>query len=364
MARVVLFHGPNRPFEIVERATPQPHEGEIVVRVTCCALCTSDLHTHAGRRQVETPTVLGHEIVGCIEAFGPGAPRQSFDGRDLRVGERVSWSVTASCGSCFACSHELPQKCERVFKYGHYRDDAAHPFAGGLAEYCVLAPGSAMFHVPESLSDPVAASANCATATAAAVLRSANISPEKPQREQMHVVILGAGMLGVTASAMARSCGVETVIVVDPDGARRERARRFGATHVFASDAQTLERELRAVTMGRGADVVLELAGTSDSVQTALKVPRVGGCVILAGTVLPTPSVPLDPENAVRRMLTVRGVHNYAPRDLGTALAFLGGPGRAYPFDDLVGLTMRLDEVEGAFEFAHGHPGQRVAVVM
>jgi alcohol dehydrogenase len=78
--------------------------------------------------------------------------------------------------------------------------------------------------------------------------------------------------------------------------------------------------------------------------------------------VLPTASVPLDPEAVVRRMLTIRGVHNYAPRDLATALDFLAGAGMAYPFAELVSRTYRLDEVEQAFAFAHAHPGSRVAV--
>jgi hypothetical protein len=73
--------------------------------------------------------------------------------------------------------------------------------------------------------------------------------------------------------------------------------------------------------------------------------------------------VPLDPEMVVRRMLTIRGVHNYTPRDLATALDFLDGPGEAYPFTGLVGRTFRLDEVEQAFVYAHAHPGSRVAVV-
>ncbi len=356
MARAVLFHGPDRPLEIVERPTPPTRGQEIVVRVTCCTLCSSDLHSHSGRRTVATPTVLGHEIVGRIEAFGPDASRSDFHGADLVIGARVSWNVAANCGSCFSCNNELPQKCDRLFKYGHQRVDDDRLFAGGLADYVVLVPGTALFRVPEALSDSVAASANCATATVAAVFRAAgNI--------RRNVIIFGAGVLGLTACAMARSSGVDAVMVVDPDPAPRERALAFGATHVFPSEPKALESAIADFTDGRGVDAALELAGVADAVKSALASTRIGGTVVLAGTVLPTPSVPLDPEDVVRRLLTIRGVHNYAPRDLATALEFLAGPGKAYPFAELVTRRFRLDEIESAFAFAHANPGQRVAVV-
>lgn len=348
MARAVLFHGPGRPLEVRHFPTPSPRGAEILVRVLCCMLCSSDLHTHAGRRRVPTPTVLGHEIVGEVEARGPDAPR--IDGR-------VSWSVVASCGACFFCATALPQKCEWLHKYGHEPFRAESPFRGGLAEYVLLAPGTAVFRVPNALCDPLAAMANCATATVAAVLR---ISGQLGDR---NVLILGAGLLGLTASAMARCAGAKQVIVSDPDPARRQVASDFGATHVASADVSECAALLAEVTQGRGADVVLELAGVQASVQSALVQARIGGVIILAGTVLPTPAVALDPEQVVRRMLTIRGVHNYVPDDLHTALDFLAGPGRAFPFASLIGRSFRLDEVEEAFAEAHANPGVRVAVV-
>jgi threonine dehydrogenase-like Zn-dependent dehydrogenase len=197
--------------------------------------------------------------------------------------------------------------------------------------------------VPDEIPDPVAAMANCATATAAALLRAGGFLPGR------RVAILGAGVLGVTAAAMARAGGAREVSVADPSAERRARAAEFGATHTDES-------------IGPGADLVLECAGTAESVAAALALPRVGGTVILAGTVRPTPPVPLDPERVVRRLLTIRGVHNYAPADLEVAVAFLAGPGRAFPFAGLVGRTFALDEVEEAFAHAHAHPGSRVAV--
>lgn len=338
--------------------------------MVCSALCTSDLHTHAGRRSTPTPTVLGHETVGTIDAFGPEAPTQDFLGQPLRLGDRVSWSVAASCGACYFCTNGLPQKCAELFKYGHRAIDRESLFVGGLADVVMLVPGTSVFRVPEGLPDEIAACANCATATAAAVLRTAAevFAPGTTACEPLGalrgktILILGGGPLGLTACAMAQAAGASEILLSDPDPAGRERARSFGAGHVYSADEVELARGVADRTGGRGADIVLELAGVASSVQASLLHGRIGAAVILAGTVLPTPSVPLDPERVVRRMLTIRGVHNYAPGDLGEALVFLAGPGRSYPFASLIGRTFGLDEVDLAFAHAHAHRGQRVMV--
>src|SRR5437867_2112418 len=101
MGRVVLFHGPDRPLELARFAVPEPRGAEVLIRVSCCTLCRSDLHTHAGRRPGPTPAVLGHEIVGRIAALGPDAPRTDLQGAGLAVGDRVTWTVVTSCGRCF-----------------------------------------------------------------------------------------------------------------------------------------------------------------------------------------------------------------------------------------------------------------------
>jgi alcohol dehydrogenase len=354
MVRSVLFHGPGRPLELVRLPTPEPRGAELLVRVTTCTLCRSDLHTHAGRRAEPTPTVLGHEVVGRVEAFGPAAPRVDAAGVPVRVGDRVSWAIVASCGACFYCAEGLPQKCERPYKYGHERATPERPFGGGLADVIVLVPGTAWFRVPDDLPDSVAAPANCATATAAALLRQAG-----PVAGRC-VLVLGAGVLGLTVCAMARAAGARAVLAADPAPEARQRAAAFGATAVIPAE---LAAQVAEVTGGRGVDVAFELAGAAATVEAALALVRTGGTVLLAGTVAPVGNVGLDPEKVVRRMLTVRGSHNYHPRDLGAALGFLAGPGRKFPLESLVAATYPLEQAEQAFAQAHALPGARVVVV-
>jgi alcohol dehydrogenase len=357
MGRAVLFHGPGRALELVRCAVPEPRGAEVLVRVSCCTLCRSDLHTHAGRRTVPTPTVLGHEVVGRIEAFGPAASRVDARGVPAAVGSRVTWAVAVGCGQCFFCAEDLPQKCERPYKYGHERVTLERPVGGGLADHVVLVSGTAWLRVPEDVPDRVAAPANCATATVAALLRHGGPVAGRS------VLVLGAGVLGVTACAMARVAGARAVLACDPVPACRERALAFGATYAFPVEPDELAARVAEASHGRGADVVLELAGTPQSVHAGLTLVRTGGTLVLAGTVAPTAGVVFDPEKVVRHMLTIRGVHNYHPRDLEAALAFLAGPGRGFSFERLIAADYPLEEAEQAFAHAHACPGVRVAVI-
>ena len=356
MPRAMVFEAPGKPMAEVVYARPEPAEGEVLVRVSCCTLCRSDLHTHAGRRREATPTVLGHEVVGRIEALGRGVGRRDARGEGVREGDRVTWAIAVGCGGCFYCLDGLPQKCERARKYGHERVSLDRPLSGGLSDWVALAPGTAWFRLPDSIPDELGASANCATATAAAVVRASG------GVAGLRVLVLGAGVLGLTVAAMSRVAGAERVMVSDPERAQRERAPGFGATEVCAANPAELDAVVREATQGRGADVVFELAGRSETVARAVALARTGGTVVLAGTVSPVGTVPLDPEAFVRRMLTLRGVHNYRPGDLAAALDFLAGEGSGFPWSSLLAARYPLAQAEEAFARAHACPGQRVAV--
>ena len=353
-----VFNAPGQDLELKEFPLPRLAPGEALVRVRCCTLCGSDLHTYQGRRPAPVPTILGHEILGTVEELGAGRSLLDGRGRPLVVGDRITWSIAASCGDCFYCGHELPQKCERLFKYGHEEIRAGHPLSGGLAEYCHLTEGTAVFAVEESLPDEVACPASCATATVVAALRAAG-----KLRDDV-VLIQGAGMLGLTACALARSRGASEVIACDIDADRLQLASPFGATRsvLITEDREELKRSVEEWTGGRGVDLALELSGSAIAVESGLELLRIGGRYILVGAVFPTRPVSLSAETVVRRMLSLRGVHNYAPDDLGEALTFLAGNHQRYPFSELITETFPLRQVERAFQHAITTRATRVAV--
>jgi len=357
-ARASVFVGAGQPLEMRAFAVPALGPDEALVRVDCTTLCGSDLHTYLGRRHVPTPTVLGHEVVGRIVAFGPQHTRRDWRGTPLDIGDRISWAVAASCGECFFCRHELPQKCARLFKYGHQSCAAGHPLSGGLAEYCHLAAGSAMLRVPAEIPDAVAASANCAFATAAAALRTAGGGSGKS------VLIQGAGLLGLSAAAMARSAGASQVLVTDVDDERLARAKQFGATAIVnvARDAALLASEVARLTEERGVDVALEMSGTLAAFEQGLRVLRTGGRYVLIGAVRPIGAAPLEVEQVVRKMWRIEGVHNYTPADLAAAIDFLAAHHARFPFRELVAASYPLHQVEAAFEFMLRSKAVRVAI--
>jgi alcohol dehydrogenase len=244
-------------------------------------------------------------------------------------------------------------------KFGHEEIAPGRVLIGGMAEYCHLPEGTAIFRVPPEVSDAAASPANCATATVAAVFRNAGALEDEV------VVIHGAGMLGLTACAMAASGGARCVIAIEPDPRRRGKALRFGADVALDSALGPAEiaARVKELSDGRGADAGLEFAGYPESVELGVGLLRMGGRFVMAGSTFPSRLAQLDAEQLVRRMIRIAGVYNYSPEDLESALAFLAGAVNRFPFEDLVGASFPLREVNAAIAFAEIRRPPRVALV-
>ena len=352
-----VFTGVGLPFELRRFRLPVPGPGEALVRVRCSTICGSDLHTVQGARSAPLPSVLGHETVGIVSAVGDPAPRD-LDGCEVRPGMCVTWSLCASCGECGRCRGGIPQKCETLFKYGHAECNEAGTLSGGLAEYMLLRRGTAILDVPPELPDEVVCPVNCATATVAAAFRAAGSCVGR------RVLIFGAGMLGLTASAWAASHGAARVVVCDPDANRLSLSKDFGADLAVARipESNDLREQLPPSIKSNGFDVIMELSGSPNAVESAGKLADIAGQILLVGTVMDSRLVHLDPQAMVRGLLTMRGVHNYAPQDLRTALAFLADFESQFPFRDLVEHTFSLKDVNKALQTAIESRPVRVAI--
>lgn len=349
-----VFDGHPGVLELREFPTPVPLAGEVVVRVLGCTLCGSDLHSVEGRRRVPTPTVLGHEIVGEIVAINEVAPRVDFSESVLRVGDRVTWAIVASCRNCFYCQRDLPQKCLNAVKYGHEALRPGRELLGGLADHCLLVPGTAVVRLPDDVPLEVACPASCATATIAAAIESLG------ELRDRTVLVLGSGMLGLTACAMAKVAGATTVIAADIDANRRQQAFTFGASHAVAPDA--LSELVPQITNGHGVDAVLECSGSPSAFDAALPRMRLGGTIALIGSVFPTAPVPLALEQIVRRNLTLRGIHNYQPAHLQAAVQFLANHHSQFPFASLVSEWLPLSDAPAAVARARESHSVRIGV--
>ena len=342
VSRAALFERCGEPLKLKNVPVPIPDPGEVLVRVLCCTICGSDLHTFSGRRQSPCPSVLGHEMVGEVLNAGD-TELVDHNKCPINVGDRITWSVAASCGCCDRCHDGMPQKCRTLLKYGHELFDGKTKLSGGLAEHCLLLPGTTIVRVPDALADEIVCPASCATATSFAAVRQAG------ELTGRRVLVMGAGLLGLTTCAIASSQGASEVCLCDVDTARLAKGTEFGVT--------------RSVTEVAGEfDRIFEMSGHPDAVQTAFAATAVGARVVLVGSVSPGPAVTIDPEQIVRRLVTVCGVHNYIPEDLAAAVRFLATEADSFPFSSLVERTFSLDEVNEAFAYARENQPVRVAV--
>ena len=344
-----LFRGPGQAFELHTRPLPRDlAPGEVLVAITLATICGSDLHTSTGRRSAPSPCVLGHEAVGIVlESARPGVPK----------GLRVTWSIADSCGECAPCSRwALPQKCDHLFKYGHAALDDGHGLNGCYASHIVIRPGTALFAVPDTLTDALAAPANCALATVMCALEHLPVPCES-------ALVQGAGLLGVYACAVLRAKGLQRVYCSDAEPERLELLPSFGAIPLHAAPGSWPANAERIRTdCPHGVDLVVELAGTAAVVPEGMDILRTGGLYIWGGMVHSQTAVSLTGEAVVRKCATLRGVHNYAPRHLQAGLRFLDEQREHLPLDRLVSPPLPLEQLNEAFALTATRRWLRVAV--
>ena len=356
MAQISVFHGIGTPFEICN-VPIKVSTDTVLVRVALATICGSDLHTVSGRRSAEVPCVLGHEAVGTV-----AAPTNlcSAEGRPLREGDRIIWSLTTSCGKCRYCTHNnLPQKCETMFKYGHAQSVGEKMLSGSFATHIQLQDGTAIYPIPDTIEDAEAVAINCALATVVNGLETIKTYSGET------AIIHGAGTLGIYAACFLQEKGYDIVAIVDKNTNRLQIAERFGATHTLNSDTTTteeIETIFREKTHGRGFDLAVEVSGAPSALPNLIEWLGVGGRCLTLGYVYPLQDIPLNVHQLVTKCINLQGVHNYHPTVLKSALRFVESNRARYPFAELIGATYPLSKIDIAFETAFRQDAIRIAI--
>lgn len=357
--RIAVYTEPNAPFQVQDYPIRAPHANEALVKISMSTICRSDIHSYHGHRPNPCPGLLGHEIVGKIVALGEGLTHD-MRGDRISVGDRITWSEFFIPGdNYFSEVLDLPQKSQGVEKYGHMAVTTAPHHHGGFAEYCYVLPKSWILRLPDDITDAEATPINCGVATMVAVTEAANI------RLGSTVVIQGLGLLGLYGAALAKSRGAKYVIGLDVNAKRREQATRFGVDIALDAGRAPAEllKEISALCQPEGADAVIEVCGVADVLPLGLEMVRVGGTYVLAGLVSPGANVNLDANRFVKKMITLKGVHNYHPRHLIEALDFVMKNKTIFPFADLVDGQYALDDVTQAMSDASSQRVLRAAIV-
>jgi putative phosphonate catabolism associated alcohol dehydrogenase len=358
--RLAVYGAPNRPFEIVSLPIRAPRKGEALVKIRMCTICRSDIHSYLGHRPNPCPGVLGHEIIGDIVALGEGITHD-LRGDALAAGDRVTWSEYFIPGSNYYTEVlDLPQKSPGVDKYGHMAVTTDPYHHGGFGEYCYILPRSWILKLPPDLTDEEATPVNCGVATVMCVTEQAEI------RMGDAVVVQGLGLLGLYAAAISKARGARLVIGLDTVAARRDLGLRFGCDHVLdpvSVPESDLVKQVKAICRPQGADAVIEVCGYPEVIPAGIGFLRTGGRYVLGGVVNPDSHVRIDVNQILRKLITLRGVHNYHPRHLIEALDFVHGNRKRFPFHDLVDGKYRLEEVGRAMKDAEERRVLRAAII-
>ncbi|MFL6819881.1 MAG: Zn-dependent alcohol dehydrogenase [Bradyrhizobium sp.] len=350
--RAAVLHSPMTPMSVETITAAELKPSDVLVRIRAAGLCHTDLEVIQGSLRYPLPIVLGHEAAGIVQQVGLSA-------RGVKPGDHVVLSWNPHCGHCFHCDLDTPILCEQYLSEGpkgrsfdgEYRAwlSDGRPlqqlmFLGCFGEYCVVSDQQAVA-VPKEIPFDRACLIGCGVMTGAgAALNLGAIAHGDT------VMVIGCGAVGLAAVQGARLAGAGAIIAVDIDSAKLSLAVRMGATHgVDASKDDTVNVAKRE-TAGRGADVVIEAAGSASAFRVTTEAVRPGGHVIWLGKIDVNNDVSfrwgsLMQEKRIRRV----SYGNARPRrDFPLlARAYLDGD---LMLDELISRRITLDQINDGFD--------------
>ncbi|MFD3406582.1 alcohol dehydrogenase catalytic domain-containing protein [Kribbella sp. NPDC058693] len=296
--RAAVAEGVNAPLSLIERDVPDPGAGEVLVKVTACGVCYSDLNLLQGKYAfARFPVIPGHEVTGVVTAVGDGV---TFPEVGTTVGAQFLYD---SCGHCNYCVRGEQILCPRKRITGVVTD-------GGYAEYAVFKAGF-VTPLPSGLDPVQAAPLMCAGITAYNGLRHAGATPNS------RVAVIGAGGIGTLAIRYAVAMGAR-VAVVGRSRRGEDAAKAMGAELYVSTDESPAAETLK--TWDGGADVILNAAPSSTAAAETLGGLAPDGTLILCGYSAYPLSLPVQP--MVLNRLRVMASPSGSPHDLRDTLAF------------------------------------------
>lgn len=281
----VVVREKGAPAILEEIIVPDPGPGEAVVDVLTCGVCHTDYHYQQGGISDEFPFLLGHESTARVAAVGPGVT-------EIAVGDRVILNWRAVCGQCRACLRGQPQYCfathnaMRKMTLADGTELTAALGIGSFAEKTLVAAGQCT-KIDEESDAAAVGLLGCGIMAGI----GAAINTGETKRGDA-VAVIGCGGVGTAAIAGAQLAGATTIIGVDRDPAKLEQAKKFGATHTVNSTESDPVEEIRALTGGFGADLVIDAVGLPETFKQAFYARDLAGRVVLVG--VPTPEMTLE----------------------------------------------------------------------
>lgn len=364
--RAAVLRDYDKGLQVETIRTPRPKAGEVLIKVTACGLCHSDLHVIGGAIAFPLPAVLGHEVAGIIVELGAGTEHTG-----LEVGQQVAGGFLMPCGQCRHCAAGHDELCEPFFELNRLKgvlyDGMTRLYSldgepiqmysmGGLAEYSVV-PATALAPVPEGVDPVSSAILGCAAMTGyGAVRRGADIKYGET------VAVVAVGGVGSNIVQIARAFGASQVIAIDVADDKLEAVKAFGATATINSMTQDAREEVLKLTNGRGVDVSFEALGIPSTWNTALDVLADGGRMVPIGLGAGRQTAEVEINRTVRRSQSILGSYGARTRQDLPAVVDLAARG-IINYDDLVTRRFSLDEAAAGYEALRNRAVQGRAVV-
>ncbi|NWL10762.1 S-(hydroxymethyl)mycothiol dehydrogenase [Paenarthrobacter nitroguajacolicus] len=281
----VVVRSKGAPATLETILVPEPGPGEALVDILTSGVCHTDLHYKLGGISDDFPFLLGHEATGVVSAVGP-------DVTDVAPGDRVVLNWRAVCGNCRACNRGQAQYCfnthnatqKMTLEDGTELSPALG--IGAFTEKTLVAAGQCTKVDPDADAAAVGLLGCGVMAGLGAALNTGGV------KRGDSVAVIGCGGVGVAAIAGAALAGATTIIAVDIDAKKLERAKELGATHTVDSSTGDPVEEIRALTGGFGADVVIDAVGRPETYKQAFYARDLAGTVVLVG--VPTPEMTLE----------------------------------------------------------------------
>lgn len=327
--RAVLLPG-DRQVEVVQRDTPEPGPGQVLVSTRASAICRSDMGLYVGGTAIvggdaagKGLVVPGHEPAGAVEAVGQGV-------RSLRVGDRVAGYLPIGCGWCEHCRAGYMMLCDQWQCLGFDVD-------GGDADYFVVPEANAL-KLPDELSFVAGA---LMTDMIGSQYHTQKVLDVRGGRK---VAVFGLGPMGAAAVLVAKGFGAD-VIAVDILPERLELAQRLGADIAVNSATDEPVAAIREATDGRGADVAVDCSGAPAAQNAALDAVARRGAVAFVGESRATQINPSD--QIIRKLLTVVGGWYFPLHEWGEITRFVLS--QSLPVEELVTHQFPINDAAKAF---------------
>ena len=251
--------------ELGEAPMPKMGPDDVLIKVQSVGVCGSDLHYYRsgaiGEFKVEFPFVLGHEAAGIVDDVGENVTT-------LKKGDRVCMEPGVPCMKCEECLSGHYNLCRDV------RFWATPPYDGVLSEY-ICHPAAFTFKIPDNMS----CTEGALVEPLAIGLHACNMGGVKLGQT---VAIMGAGCIGLVTLLAAKAYGATRIIVGDVLDKRLDKARELGAIAVNTKEEDFVAKVME-LTEGRGADVCIDCAGFSATVDSCLSCAKPAGVVIIVG---------------------------------------------------------------------------------